>query len=323
MSRKIDPCIEEAFGWVVRLIPGEATIADLEEFELWSAQSAAHARAFTEARRLWDASALAAGNVFARGRMAVGDPRVPGRDDRRIGRRAFLTGAATASVATAGYLLIRPPFDLWPPILEVLEADYKTSKGEQRRLSLSDVSIEMNTETRIAFRREATAANRIELISGEGVFTAGHQVFEVVAGQGRARASNAIFDMRRDHDAVRVTCTAGEVNVACGREAVLLAAREQVRYSDEGIGSVSSVDPEIVTAWQDGFLVFHDTPLSEVIAETNRYRQGRIILMNAELGRRRVNARFRLDRIDDVVTEVTNAFGARATSLPAGLVILS
>ena len=56
-----------------------------------------------------------------------------------------------------------------------------------------------------------------------------------------------------------------------------------------------------MTAWQQGLLIFRDVPLARVIDEVNRYRPGRIIVVDPRLGRREVVADFRLDRLDAVV----------------------
>ena len=46
----------------------------------------------------------------------------------------LLVGGAVAAAA-AGYMIVRPPFGLWPPLQE-LAADYRTKKGEQRTISV-------------------------------------------------------------------------------------------------------------------------------------------------------------------------------------------
>jgi transmembrane sensor len=309
----------EAFAWVVRLLPGNATTADLEEFRRWCSQSPAHAQAFAHAHRLWDEAQIAGRNVLERGTVPSA---LLQSASGRIGRRALLGGALAAAAAT-GYAVVRPPLDLWPPLHELLTADYRTSTGEQRTLTLAgNVLLEMNTRTSIALRLRQEGADRIELIAGESVVTTKGHAFEVVAGETRAAASNATFNVRNDYARVCVTCLSGEVTVACGESALSLGERQQVSCSGPVPGEVIGIDPTVVTAWQSGFLVFHDTPLSEVIAEANRYRQGKIILVNAALGHRLVNARFRLDRIDDIVPKLTDAFGATATSLPGGVVLL-
>jgi transmembrane sensor len=70
-------------------------------------------------------------------------------------------------------------------------------------------------------------------------------------------------------------------------------------------------------------LVFHNKPLAEVVEEIHRYRPGRIVVTNDELGRRVVNGTFRRDQLDSFVAQVQQLFGAKVTSLPAGLTLLS
>lgn len=311
---------QEAFLWVVRLMPGNATVDDLEKFKRWSALSPLHVQAFVEARRLWNEAKIAGRNVEARTAFPVPFSR-PCDSNFRIGRRVFLGGMAAAA---ASYVVVRPPLGLWPSLPDLLDADYRTGIGEQRHLKLADtVSIEMNTRTSIALRPRDGKTDRIELMSGEGVITTEARAFEVVSGAGRAWASDATFNVRRNDGVSKITCLDGVVHVACGGNAASLAKGQQVSYTDQEMGGIAVVDPVALTSWRTGFLVFHDTPLREVIAEINRYRQGRIIVVNKALGSRVVNARFRLDRIDDAVENVTNAFGATATPLPGGVIVVS
>jgi transmembrane sensor len=64
-------------------------------------------------------------------------------------------------------------------------------------------------------------------------------------------------------------------------------------------------------------------PLSKVIDEVNRYRQGRIVLMNAALGRRSIEAILPLDRTDELITLLREAYGVKITTLPGGIVVLT
>src|SRR5262249_58800898 len=102
--------------------------------------------------------------------------------------------------------------------------------------------------------------------------------------------------------------------------AVSLAVGQQVTYSSSGLGTPTNVDVEMVTAWQDGIVVFDAAPVSNVIAEVNRYRPGRIILTNTHLGRRVFSSRLRIQNIGYVVRQIEIAFGARVMELPGGIV---
>jgi transmembrane sensor len=312
----------EAIVWMLRLKPGIATTEDVAAFRLWCGQSPAHARAFAQARELWQALGPAGQRMFdpnAVNSFAARDAvaRV------RLGRRAFLTGTVAASAALAIYAAVYPPLHLWPSIAE-LNADYRTATGEQRQIALADdIAVDMNTQTSIGLRPGAEDADRIELIAGESTFRTQSRALEVVAGIGRARGTNAQFNVRRDGDKVSVTCLDGQVTVECQAASVTLASQSQVFYSPAGLASVFQTDTAVVTSWHEGFLVFHDTRLVDVVAEINRYRRGMIVVVGEALAERPVNGRFYLARLDEVVEKFRNAFGAHITTLPGGVVILS
>ncbi|WP_454621112.1 FecR family protein [Bradyrhizobium cenepequi] len=310
-------CERIARDWMVRLGAGSVTIADLEDFKRWATERPAHAIAFARVRDVWEASRIA-GRRVAAADQATGT--VQGRDHAAFLQRRMLIGGALATSAAAVCVAVRPPFGLWTPLPELMRADFRTSTGERRTIALADdVSIELNTRTSIAVAHD----HQIELLSGESAIVSGARGFEVIAGRGRVRSSSASFCVRRDLDEVRITCIAGDVSVVSRQQAVPLTARQQVSYSDAGLERVVAVELETVTAWRTGYLVFEGRPLSEVVAEANRYRRGRIVILNAALGQRLISARVRIDQIDDLVPKLTNSFGATATTLPGGLVILS
>ncbi len=64
------------------------------------------------------------------------------------------------------------------------------------------------------------------------------------------------------------------------------------------------------------------TPVSQVIAEVNRYRPGRVILTNETLGQQLFSARLSIKNIDRVIAQVAEIFNARTTELPGGVVLL-
>src|SRR5262249_25414187 len=98
---------------------------------------------------------------------------------------------------------------------------------------------------------------------------------------------------------------------------------QQIGYGATGLGPVISIDPDMVTAWQRGMLVFDGTPVAQVIAEVNRYRPGRIILMNQEIGRHLLSAQLRIGDADKIVTQIVHIFGAKVMNLPDGIVVLT
>jgi transmembrane sensor len=312
----------EALDWVTRLHSGEVEAAEADALARWRKLSPAHEQAFAAANRRWTLLRSAALNVAARtgtiGTSQASAPPIP-----RIGRRAVLGGALAASAAGAVYLAARAPFGLWPSVRE-LAADYRTAIGRQRQLVLTDtVSVEMNTQTSVSTRSAEAVAAAIEVISGE-VAVAARSPFVVLAGDGRTRAQQGTFDLRSDAgNTVSVVCLDGEAQVSCGGGDVTLRPGQRVVYDRSGLKGVSSVNAMSVAAWRRGLLIFEEAPLSEAIAEINRYRPGRIILMNAALGTLPVDATFRLDRIDEAAFRLADVFELKTRVLPGGIVLLS
>lgn len=314
---------QEARAWVSCLTSGEATAVDLARFNRWRAASPLHRQAFAEAKLLWKMMRPAAERSVAR--AALQSTASQSQKVSVLGRRAFLGGAMAASLAGAAALAVQPPLDLWPSLTEVA-SDYRTAKGETRRVNLLDASVELNTQTSMSMRPSDGQSDLIELVSGEAAIVttpASARAFAVVAGDARATAANAAFNIRYIGSAGCISCVTGEVTVAFGGSNTRLRAGEQLRYDRQGLQPIATVDPAAVNAWQHGMLVFHSDPLSRVIDEVNRYRTGRIVLMNQELGRRQVFASFRIDRINDVVPRLQSVYGLRVRSLPGGIVLLS
>jgi transmembrane sensor len=120
-----------------------------------------------------------------------------------------------------------------------------------------------------------------------------------------------------------VTCHRGALAITYAGRSADLGAGRQIAYADGALGSPVNVDPVAVMAWREGQLVFRQAPLAEVVNEVNRYRNGRIVLANEALGRRPVDVRIPIDRVDDLIAMVREAYGAKVTTLPGAIVIIS
>jgi ferric-dicitrate binding protein FerR (iron transport regulator) len=94
-------------------------------------------------------------------------------------------------------------------------------------------------------------------------------------------------------------------------------------YDTRHVGSPRTADVSAAVAWREQVLVFNDATLASVIDEINRYRPGMLLLLNRELGLRKVQARFRLDQLAGVALLIRDAYGAKCTELPGGVVVLS
>jgi transmembrane sensor len=308
----------EAQAWLLHLTSGQATAADAEAFRQWCSESEEHARAFAETRVLWENLGPAARAVAEHQRR--GNARSPAANGRgrRMTRRAFLGGAVAASAA---YLLVRSPMNLWPGVAP----DYQTGTGQQRRIELrKGVVVHMNTQTAINVQPGGAG---IELVTGEAFVRTDTRLvspFVVSAEGGKVMASAASqCNVRCVGDGVQVTCLEGFTSLAYDGTQTTVKPSQQIGYDDRGVGVPVAVNPDIEMAWRRRVLIFDGQPLSEVVADINRYRPGKIILTDNTLAARKVHARFSLDQMADVTSLIRDAYGAHVTELPGGIVLLS
>jgi transmembrane sensor len=329
-----DEAIEEqAETWLLRMRSGSATHADAEAFRRWCASDPRHAQAIEELQRVWGtlgtATSTLGDDAWEMGR--AWGKRAEGAQRFRPGRRALIAGGGAAAAA---WLAFVPPLQLWPAVTD-LRADFRTDKGEQRQFAMADgVVVDLNTQTRIDILPGNNAGEAgIVLLTGEAEIAAGMSAnamprtpgrgFMVVAASGRVHTRMARFTVRRSGNQVCVTCVDGAVDIDHPSRRLSLSAAQQVIYDDRGVQPVARVDLDNVTAWRRGLLVFDDVPLARVVDEINRYRPGKLILRNPQLGESRVNAQFSIRRLDDAILTIRDLYGAHVTELPGKIVLLS
>ncbi|MFP3499560.1 sugar ABC transporter substrate-binding protein, partial [Pseudomonas sp. SIMBA_059] len=71
-----------------------------------------------------------------------------------------------------------------------------------------------------------------------------------------------------------------------------LTANQQVAFSAGRVGDTLGVDSENRLAWRQGWLNYYQVPLAQVVEDLGRYYPGRILLLDGELGQRKVSGSF-------------------------------
>lgn len=320
---------EQAHAWLVLLTSGKASVQDGANFRQWLARSDAHAQAFRQARQLWDtldpvlrqedvaAAERVAPGVLLPAHVAAGAAVVP----RSWRRRALLGGAVMAGGA---WLVVRPPWQLWPA-WSMLVADYHTAAGEQREVGLSpDVAVWMNTRTALSVRSRRDDSVELVLPDGEAEFrVAGGTALHVYAGGAHVQADDAVFNVRCDAGHASVSCLSGSVRLALGGDTRVVQAGRQLQYDSRALQEEAPVDVDVVTSWRKGWLTFDGQTMAEVVTEINRYRRGRLVLVNDRLAQTHVQGRFALSQLHEAEILIRDGWGASITRLGGNVVVLS
>lgn len=276
---------QEASAWQARLTAEDLSAAQRAEFEAWRTQSPQHAQAYRKIARLWQV--LDAPLLADRQRRQAAT--------RRAVRRHALGWTSAASLALAVGFLVYPDY-LRHPL-----ADHRTHIGEQTSLTLDDGSrLYLNTDTALDVRYSA-GERHIVLWHGEAEFEVAHDTlrpFRVQTGTTLTEALGTRFVVRYDGDAGAVTLLQGKVRTTSRRAATELRPGQRLAFDSAGLGLPQTVDVSTADAWRRGRLVMNFAPLGEVVAELNRYRRGRVQIMDAQLARHQINATIDLAHID-------------------------
>lgn len=314
-SDDLEPIDATARDWLLRLTSRQASQEELRAFAAWRDADPCHLAAYEEMRSLW--------TEIDDLQPAFAPP--PRRHDIWRRRMVIGTGLLAASLALA--------LAIEPNLPARLMADAHTVVGRQEMLTLPDGSVAyLNTDTAIAVDY-TDARRRVRLLYGEALFEVrkdSHRPFDVLALDGRTTAVGTAFAVRDDAETATVTVTEGIVTVASPsrRDAermenvAVVEAGQQTNYRrGESPGPVRTADAA-ATAWRDGLLVIRDQPFVEAIAQIERYRPGKILLMGDEARLQTVTAHISLRDIDSGLEALAATHGLSVLRLTNYLVVL-
>ncbi|AZD09346.1 Iron siderophore sensor protein [Pseudomonas chlororaphis] len=285
---------DEAALWFVRLQEPAISAEERQRFDAWLAQHSAHRDEFQLLQSLW-----AATDLVPKARLQALCATPPAR----LKRRPLLRYAVAASV-----LAVALGLGLFSGLNQpaTYSAEFSTALGERRHVALPDGSqVDLNSRSRLRVRY-AKDRRSVELSEGEAMFSVEHdssRPFVVAAGPGKVTVTGTRFDVRRDAAQTRVAVEQGTVRVQ-GRDAadsdfVNLTAGLGTAVDARGqVAAAYAVDPQALTAWRSGKLVFNNASLNEVAAEVSRYREQPLRVGSEAVGRLRLTSVFKADDTD-------------------------
>jgi transmembrane sensor len=322
---------EEAAAWIWRMDSATVVASDRQAYEAWLRQDSRHRRAAAELSAVWGAlDGLAEAKreeKIATFTQREKSPWLPQP------QRWWLAAAAVVAAVIIGAVWLQQGSEL---------QTLSTAVGQQRNVTLADgsiVTLNTNSIVETDLRRRT---REIYLRKGEAHFQVAHdrsRPFVVHAGDAVVRAVGTAFEVRVLTDQhVDVVVNEGRVEVQTpapvsasentprprnsgGAASALpaitvraLNAGERLSTSgrDYAVVPISAQQLSSELAWREGAIIFDGEPLSEAIAEIERYTDARIIVSDPQIAALRVGGRFRTG-------DVQGFFDALQTALPVSI----
>jgi len=262
-----DPMRQAAADWFAKL-QGDAALEDWTAFQAWLEADPAHAAAYEAVEAVWldledlpadrpEAAPLSANVVPLRARRST------------TPRRGLLIGLGVAAAAAIVVLAVAPR------LTEAPYEGYATKRGETREIALADgsrLTLGGATTLRVRLGRQQ---RDVTLVDGEASFDVAHienRPFVVTVGAREVRVLGTEFNILSHAGRLAVTVRRGLVAVSGGQEGTVKLARGQQLVQPPGASAQTrDVAPDAAFAWKSGKLIYDRTPLTEVVADLNRY----------------------------------------------------
>ena len=313
---------QAALAWL-SLLHDQPSSGDQATFSHWLQADPAHAEAYAQAQVIWELSEVPARTLADEDALALQGYLNAMNRSRRSTVRRWSGGLALA----ASLLLMVSMGAGWQPSrwFDDLGADYVSAPGQVRSVTLADQSvITLDADSAIAVDFSG-GERHVEVRRGAAFFSVSHtgEPFVVDANRGEARVLGTQFEVRLQPMGAQVSVLSGRVGVtpAKGAEQQVLGADQQVAYSAGHARALQAIDAQAQLAWRQGWLNYYKAPLADVVQDLRRYYPGRILLLNDELGARRISGSFPSHDPQAVLASLQGVLGFQQNHL-GNLIIL-
>lgn len=303
---------EQAAAWFARLRAPTLSPAEKAAFAAWRRQSPAHQRAFDEICLLW-------GDVQLRRALLEAEKKLP--SGGKPARRRLQSPLLLAACLTLMYFLRNEA-------VVFMRADYAAGIGKRQTVRLEDgSSVMLNSGSAIAVAMESAQRN-VELLQGEAFFAVepdAQRPFVVYAKHSTTRVLGTRFFVHNKSDSDEVKVLSGKVRVTGKNhpeQSVLLLDNGSVSANRDGLGNAGMLHGKLTTSWVDGYLVFQDAALADVIEQIQRYRSGVVIFKDDSLRQYKINGRINLHDPKHILDALEKSLTIKFTHLTDWLVII-
>lgn len=305
--------LEEAAQWIVSLSADDAAERALarSRFEAWKEADPRHAEVAARMEQLVvRMQQVRGGGAVRPARAALDAAFAPRARSRRVRRAATVLAAICLLLAPVAWVVS----ETYPPA-HVL-ADMRAGTGQWKTTTLADgTRITLASASAVNLRFDESR-RVVELVGGEILVDVARDAirpFIVETRHGRVRALGTRFVVATEPGGSELSMLESAAAVRVVKRSDLpdtvLHAGEQVRFTADGLGEITRIDPEgMEGAWGHRHLVVQAQPLSDVLDQLSRYRRGHIHFDRDRLQEIRISAVLPLDDPDRALQLLTNSF---------------
>ncbi|MEM0984843.1 MAG: FecR domain-containing protein [Pseudomonadota bacterium] len=291
--------LRKAHDWRMLMEGPDATDTDREAFDAWLAADSRHGDMYDFAVTFFHAlGALDQGDLekgVLRRTPAEHVFAIRSRITALFARTGFQIGAAGTALASLALavVLVTGPAEAPPvPAEQVIVANYETGIGETRAVTLEDGTVITLGAASVLETAYSDRERQAILVTGSAFFevaTAPDRPFVVEAGDLEARVLGTAFDVNRSTENVRVAVAEGEVEVSYPymlneqptrlvTRRSLTAGQQTMASRADGLAAATTVNLSTIGAWRQDKLFYNGAPLSELVADANRYSDARVVI---------------------------------------------
>lgn len=296
----------QASLWVARHSLGPLTQEHAGEFDRWCASDPAHGAAFSRMSTALE-------------RFDRAGPVIRGAHERALKIERRRKRIAAGSLATLSLLAVTIGLTVDIP---ARFADIRTGRGEVRELALADGSrlwLDADSAVNVSIDSQSRV---VTLVRGRLHVDVVHERrrFDVRSGTGTVRDVGTGFDVSREGGISRTLVTDGVVNAMIPGKTLVLRAGQGASWGDDDGLHPSRPNSDAAT-WREGRVTFASEPLAKVIATLDRYSRRRLILLNADAGKRLVSGVVRTRQAEADIAALARSQGLNTTDIGVAILL--
>lgn len=187
-----------------------------------------------------------------------------------------------------------------------------TQKGERKIFPLSDGTIVyLNADSKLIYPSTFSKSSREVEVVGEAYFSVVHEndrPFKVTSGNTVIVVTGTEFNVKYRYGKVNVVVAKGSVKTYLknSNDGIDLTKGQMISFTDErGFSKAVSINLDHYLAWRSNKFSFERTPLSEAMAEIERYYNLEVTFQNDSVRNKRLTGIFKTDSLEQILSIIS------------------